>query len=147
MSWCAFSLTYIVFVLFCMNLMSCSWCKMAECFCHTRCSHHTGISRRPCWCWGHWIHPAGQLSSPLLSSLFVPDSLQWCHSVGRSRGCKSAYVLFRRLGVTALLLSCLKNWKCLNYSLSDIMVVLKRFTYAAYLQYGCCSNNIDPVAL
>lgn len=50
-----------------------------------------------------------------LSSLFVLDSLQWCHSVGRSRGCMSACLsavqLDRGWGVFPLLLSCFEEPK------------------------------------
>lgn len=91
------------------------------------------ISARCSCCWGLPWSPPG-MPALRLSSLFVPDSLQWCHSVGRSRGCLSACLCVPLLlsctqlrVVLPLVLSCLRNWNCLNCSLCDIMVHMCMF--------------------
>lgn len=125
------------------------WCKMAECFCCTRCLQLTGadtcpvsmLQLRP----ANGTRPSG-VPALQLSSLFVPDSLQWCHSVGRSRGSMSACLrvpLLLRQGVFPPLLSCRRELKPLELHLCDIMAVLRRV--CGSLHCGCCRiRDIKP---
>lgn len=50
----------------------------------------------PCCSSLPWYQPG--MPALQLSSLFVLDSLQWCHSVGRSRGCMSVCASAVQLG-------------------------------------------------